>query len=48
MLAGIAVMGSAAGPGTDGFRGIVVDSGFVVDPVHFRTPNQPQNPDQPQ
>jgi hypothetical protein len=26
----------------------VVDPGFGVDPVHSCTPNQPQDPDQPQ
>jgi len=26
---------------------IVVDPGFVVDRVHSRTPNPPQDPDQP-
>jgi hypothetical protein len=44
----IAVMGGGGRAWVDGFRGIVVDSGFAVDPVHSSTPNQPQSPDQPQ
>jgi hypothetical protein len=30
-----------------GAEKIVVDSGYAVDPVHYRPPNQPQSLDQP-